>query len=34
MSDEGRQRIMGGEMALWEVATPQLQVHTFQIIEL
>ncbi len=26
MSEEGRKRIMGGEMALWEVPTPQLQV--------
>jgi hypothetical protein len=33
MSDDGRQRIMGGEMALWEVPTPDLQVLTFHSIE-
>jgi hypothetical protein len=26
MSDAGRGRIMGGEMALWEVPTSELQV--------
>ena len=26
ISDDGRKRIMGGEMALWEVPAPQLQV--------
>jgi hypothetical protein len=26
ISEEGRKRIMGGEMALWEVSTPQIQV--------
>lgn len=29
MSDAGRRRIMGGEMALWEVPTSELQVLSF-----